>query len=335
MTQQRELGRVRLYSCGGAGINIGSKVADMLLKQVDQNVFADLDTVYIDTSESNLHPGIDQNKLYLVEGKDGSGGDRAENYHDIEPRTREIINKFKPADLNIVLSSGGGGTGAILAACIGNELLAANALTIFICVGDDATKKWTSNTLKTLQSYENAALTQQKPIALYYLQNGPDMSRQSVDTRIQDLVAALLVLFSRRNRELDSKDLYNWVNYQNVTSYKPGLTALSLFTNKIDTDLSKIGNLISIATLVSDGLDPTLAKRPEVQTVGYVEGTLGGKTLSAPYHYVLSDGVFHGVTAHLNKVLDEFNAEASARESLKKVSIAANAAPATKSGVVL
>lgn len=333
MTHQRELGRVRLYSCGGAGINIGSKVAQMLTKHVDQDVFADLDTVYIDTSKSNLHDGIEENKLYLVDGKDGSGGDRAENYHDIEPRTREILQKFKPADANIVLSSGGGGTGAILAACLVNELLASDAVTFVICVGDDATKKWTSNTLKTLQSYKNATQSLNRVIPLYYLQNGPDMPRAAVDERVQDLVAALLVLFSRRNRELDSKDLYNWVNFQNVTSYGADLAALTLFTNKIDSDITKIGNLISIATLVADGLDPTLSKRPEMQKVGYVEGTLGGKTLSSPYHYVLSDGVFHGVTEHLNKVLAEFEAEASAR--VKKPSIAANAAPATKSGVVL
>jgi hypothetical protein len=43
--------------------------------------------------------------------------------------------------------------------------------------------------------------------------------------------------------------------------------------------------------------------------------------------------VFHGVTENLNKVLAEFDAEAGAR--LKKPSISANAAPATKSGVVL
>lgn len=334
MTHERELGQVRLYSCGGAGINIGSKVAAMLFGQQDQNVFADLDTVYLDTSKSNLHKDIPADKLYLVDGKDGSGGERAANYSDIEPRTREILQQFKPVDLNIVLSSGGGGTGSVMASCLVGELLAKDNLTIVICVGDDATKKWTSNTLKTIKSYENIAVkTRQKPVVMYYLRNGADMSRKTVDARVQDLVSALLLLFSRRNRELDSKDLYNWINFQNVTSYKPNLVALSLFTDKVDSDLGKIGNLISIATLVADDLDPTLSKRPEVQTIGYVEGTFNGKHLSVPYHYVTSDGIFRDEAKHLDSVLAEFEAEEAAR--LRPTTISSNADAATDSGVVL
>ncbi len=331
MTHERELGRVRLYSAGGAGINIGSKVQQLV--RGEDSVYAELDTVYIDTSKANLHSNIPADKLYLIDGKDGSGGRRAENYEDIAPRAREILNTFKPADLSIVLSSGGGGTGAILASCLVSELLAMDNLVVVVCVGDDATKTWASNTLKTLQSYENIAAKREKPVVVFYLQNGADMSRTTVDLRIQELVAALMLLFSRRNRELDGKDLYNWINYHKVTSHKPGLAALTLFSDKVNADIAKIGNLISIATLVADDLDPTLSKRPEVQTVGYVEGTIAGKKLSAPYHYVTSDGVFQNVSKQLEKVLAEFEADAGAR--VKKTSIATNAATATDTGVVL
>jgi hypothetical protein len=334
MTHERELGLVRLFSCGGAGINIGSKVAAMLTKQTDQNVFANLDTVYLDTSKANLHAGIPADKLYLVDGKDGSGGIRAENYEDIAPRTREILNLFKPADLNIVVSSGGGGTGAVLASCLTSELLGNDKLTIVVMVGDDATKTWTENTLKTIKSYQNIAInTRKKPVVMYYLQNGRDMNRAAVDARVQDLVSALLLLFSRRNRELDGMDLYNWINFHRVTSYSPNLVALSLFTDKVDTDLNKIGNLISITTLAADGLDPTLAKRPEMQKVGFVDGTFNGKTLSSPYHYVTSDGVFGDVAKHLNKVLDEFKTDEGAR--VAQANIIGKNDVATDTGVVL
>lgn len=331
MSHVRELGRVRLYSCGGAGINIGSKVEQMV--RGDDNVYADLDSIYIDTSKANLHSNIPADRLYLVDGKDGSGGDRAENYEELAPRAREILNTFKPADLNIVLSSGGGGTGPIAAACITSELLAQDALTIAIVVGDDGTKKWTENTLKALQSYENISTKRKKPVVVFYLQNSPDMTRVTVDKRIQELVAALMLLFSRRNRELDGQDLINWVNYQKVTSHTPGLTALTLVSGKTGTDLTKIGNLISIATLTTDELDPSLSKRPEVQTIGYVEGLIGGEKLAAPYHYILSDGIFGEVKKGLDKVLAEFIAEAGAR--LKKTSISSDAEQATDTGVVL
>jgi hypothetical protein len=329
-THERERGRVRLYACGGAGINMGSKLAHF--KNEPSEAYAQLDTVYVDTSKSNLHAKIDAESIYLIDGLDGSGQVRKENYGAISERVRDILQTFKPVDLNLMLHSLSGGSGSVIAPSIVSELLSKDLPTIVICVGDDSTKKFAENTLNTLKSYEQIAKLRKAPVLMYYLQNGPDMPRAKIDERVQALVASLCMLFSRRNRELDSKDLYNWVNYPNVTSHAPGLTALTLVTSLNPATLGTLGNLISIATLTKGDVDPTLSIRPEVQYVGYVDDTLGGD-FKAPYHYVTSDGVFGDVAAHLNGVLRELDDQSAAR--LKKGGISTGADQVTDSGMVL
>jgi hypothetical protein len=310
---------------------MGHKVEDVA-KSSDET-FAQLDVVYIDTSKSNLHSDIKAESVYLIDGLDGSGQVRRENHGAISERVRDILQTFKPVDLNIVLSSGGGGSGSVIAPSIVSELLAKDYPTVVICVGDDSTKKYTENTLNTLKSYDQIASVRQEPVVVTYLQNSAEMTRTVVDKRIQHIVAALCLLFSRRNRELDSKDLYHWLHYQKVTSYKPMLTALTLIEDLNATNLGKIGNLISIATLTTTGVDPNLSLRPEVQYVGYLDGASGQLDLEAPCHFVTSDGVFADVAAGLHRVLDDMNEQTAAR--LRKGGISSSADQATDTGLVL
>lgn len=332
-THERERGRVRLYACGGGGINMGHKIDHVIHQDADDG-FAELDVVYIDTSKSNLHADIVAESVYLIEGLDGSGQVRRENHAAIAERVRDILQTFKPVDLNIVLSTGGGGSGSVIAPSIVSELLAKDYPTVVLCIGDDSTKKYTENTLNTLKSYDQIATTvRQKPVIMSYLQNSPDMTRPVVDQRIQHLVLALCLLFSRRNRELDSKDLYNWLHYPKVTSYKPALTSLSLVEGLNSASLAKLGNLISIATLTVQGGETALPIRPEVQYIGYIDEDIKQLSDAVAFHYVTSDGIFDEVASQLNAVLREMEDQTAAR--LKKGGISSSADQATDTGLVL
>lgn len=100
-------GRVVVFGCGGAGVNIASSLGSS--KYNDEIGFATLDPIYIDTSRSNLDKSLDDSKIYLIDDVDGSGQVRKENAREINNRIRPIIQQFKPADLNIVVSSAAGG----------------------------------------------------------------------------------------------------------------------------------------------------------------------------------------------------------------------------------
>ena len=123
-------GRVRLYAAGGCGLNIGGQLAAH--RDRNETAFANLDIVYVDTSKSNLRNGIDAANVYLIPDLDGSGKVRSENHAEIGQHIRQILHKFSPADLNIVLSSAAGGSGSVIAPLLASELLASDAPTIVI-----------------------------------------------------------------------------------------------------------------------------------------------------------------------------------------------------------
>jgi hypothetical protein len=337
-THERERGRVRLYACGGGGINVGHKIDH--LSQTSLDSFASLDVVYLDTSKSNLHHDIAEDSVYLIKNpnadgdKDGSGQERRTNYEDIAAQTRGILQRFKPADLNIVLSTGGGGSGSVIAPSIMSELLDQDFPTVGICIGDDSTRKFALNSQNTLKSYEKIATIRQRPVSLAFLQNSPEMTRAVIDLRVQHLVTSLCLLFSRRNRELDNRDLYNWLNYQIPTSYKPALTALTLVSDLNPQALAKLGNLISIATLGTSESDTALPIRPEVQFVGFIDDA-AAKTLEvkAPLHFVISDGIIGQASAGFGTVLKEAEQQNAAR--ITNRSIVSSADHATDNGLVL
>ena len=101
------MSKVNLYCAGGASANIGKHFVKYRGKK--DAGFSELSTFFIDSSRSNLDEHIPDDAIYLVDGLDGSGKRRDSNYPILAEKAKEILHKFKPADLNIVLHSAGGG----------------------------------------------------------------------------------------------------------------------------------------------------------------------------------------------------------------------------------
>lgn len=100
-------GNVTVYCCGGAGINIGSFFEQY--RDRSEPGFSLLSTIYIDTSHSNINKNIPDEFTYIFDGLDGSGKVRKENAEAISISVLDILHKFKPGDLSIVISSASGG----------------------------------------------------------------------------------------------------------------------------------------------------------------------------------------------------------------------------------
>jgi len=96
---------VNLYCCGGTGTNIGKSFENV--KQ--EEGFAKINPIYIDTSKSNKSSEIPDERFYHIADLDGSGMFRKENSEPIQAHVRDILLAHKPQQFNIVLSSGGGG----------------------------------------------------------------------------------------------------------------------------------------------------------------------------------------------------------------------------------
>lgn len=98
---------LNLYGLGGAGSNIVSHFVKYAGEKTDG--YAEVNTFFVDTSKSNLSDQIPMDRVYLVDGLDGSGKKRDSNYAALSERSKEILQQFKPADVNIVVHSGAGG----------------------------------------------------------------------------------------------------------------------------------------------------------------------------------------------------------------------------------
>lgn len=323
-------GRVRIYACGGAGINIGQLFEEFRGKP--GTAFAEVDIVYIDTSRSNLRSSIDPKFCYMLDGLDGSGKIRSENHVAISERVLDILQQFKPADLNIVLHSAAGGSGSVIAPSLVSELLHREIPVIVTAVGSSDARLDAENTLKTLKSYEAIAQRRKAPVVMSYVQNSLSTPRSIADKHIESVIMALCMLYSRENRELDSKDLFNWLRFDRVTSFHPQLVSLTMVQG--NNKISDLGNVISVATLVTNDASATLADMPEVQYVGYLpEETQPEVAAKTPIHFVTADGIFPEIVKVLNGTIGSFTETQAAR--VKKVAILTHADTPTDSGLVL
>lgn len=310
-------GKIRLYACGGAAINIAMQLASLSYKS---EIMADIDIALIDTSKANLmQPNIDSYDKYLIEGLDGSGKVRALNAEPIKAALPEILHLHKPQELNIVLSSASGGSGSVIAPLLAGKLLERDQTTLALAVGGTADLTEIRNTLRTIQSYEGQVKKNNAPLALLYLQNSVTQSEAKVDETVVTTINYLAVLFSRRNHRMDTKDLKHWLRYTDViTTRTPALSAFTIVVRSagdmsINQEIEKLGHPISVATLAPRNAITTLTNTPEYQTVGILPdmeddgqgpNVLTGKAV----YFVITDGPFPKIKAELNTKMEELEA---------------------------
>ena len=320
-----------LYACGGAGINI-SKYFDSTRNQEEPGM-AVIDIGYIDTSNSNLS-SLDEDSVYLIQNKNGSGKVRGQNYPEINECVPDILQKFKPRDLNIVISSASGGSGSVLGPVLVSNLLERGKAVIVIMVGGADSLIELKNTIKTIQSYESIAKTRGVPVVAMYCENSETTPRRTVDADVRATVGVISAFFSGENQELDYADLFNWLNYQKVTSFTPKLVSLDFFEEKISITKSSGVSIISVATLAKEGANTSVEFPIEYQCVGYVgESVAKSMTLKSCTHAVVFDGVIEQIFVRLSKLLSERDESINAR--VVKSAILGNKHTPTDSGIVL
>ncbi len=298
---------MNIYGCGGAGINIASKyVPHTGMKNPG---FTTMVPYFIDTSRSNIKDGVKDESIYLMDGLDGSGKKRDSNYTAIKERSKEILHKFKPADINIVIHSASGGSGSVIGPILASEM-SDRSPTIVILIGSSDSRIETDNTIKTLKGYEVIAQKKSHPIAVVYYENSNTSGRGKIDQEILVDLSLLSMIFSGDNAELDSADLHNFLNYNRVTTYDPGLTYLKFFSKEIE--LERDQHAASVVSLTDEENDAALNVLVEYQAVGFASKAAtdalhsdGGQKL--PIHAAMVIGYFHPKIDALEKKLAQFD----------------------------
>lgn len=291
-------GKITVYACGGTGINIASYFESMRGKPTQG--FADINVVYIDTSAANLRGKSLDSNIYLINDgqKDGSGSIRNENLDDIRTSAPDILRMHKPTDLNIVLSSGSGGSGSVIAPVITSQLLADGHVVMPAMVGTTDNAKAIENTINTLKSYEGITRARKRPLTLMYYQNGGGQVRSAIDNGVRDDILRIAGLFSNLNLELDSADLRNWLNYDRVTDFEPKLMAFSSVRGKVQEGKSIIVSLVTLANSPDDVNHDMVF--PYSKT-GFVDpANVATMKISDPIHFLVLDGVINAIYQDLD-----------------------------------
>lgn len=225
---------MRVYSCGGAGTNVGKQIKDL-----------DIDLCFIDTSISNLK-GVSSDQIFLVEGMDGAGKDRSVTHKHFKNYASDILIHFAPSDdLNVVVSSLAGGSGSIVGPMIVKELLAAGKNVIVIGIESTHSIKELDNTIKTILTYKSISEKANKSIAFKYVENH---SRREADHECLRFISLLALLVDKNaTEEFDVSDLSNFINFDRVTENSPTVAVLEV-NNNLEPMLDK--NTVVVSSIL-------------------------------------------------------------------------------------
>lgn len=318
----------KIYAAGGCGINIISKIHKTLKKEPG---VAEINTVFIDTSRSNISVNIPASSIYLIDGLDGSGKKRDSNYNIINETSKDILLQHKPGDINLVIHSASGGSGSVLGPVLVSELLARNETVIVLLVGSTGSRIETENTLKTLKSYEVISTKRNRPVIAHYRENSKDKPRGHVDADMAGIIEILSIIYSGENRELDSADLNNWINYQNVTNFQPKLSCLEIHTNQ--PVIQKGEALITVVSLTDERSSLESDMMVEYHAVGYIsESAIKRCEGHLPMHACITAGSFINLAAQLDGKLQDYS---ELRNAVVERGIAKSGEASTDDGLVL
>jgi len=315
VTNSAPKGKARLYACGGASINIVSGIGAM---QINPDLLADLLITQIDTSPSNLTTRSTsvENYLMTIAGKvDGGGKNRTENEALIEEHVKPILKMHPPGDVNIVISTGGGSSGSVIATKLTNELLIRGECVIVLLIGTTGSRIEAKNSIDTQTNYEQIAKARNAPAVMVYMQNSQTMPREKVNDHMRSTIMYLAMLFSRRNSGLDSMDLRNWLYFTRpevIKGLTPQLFSLTVLLRehtpegeaKFEKELDQLGNILSVATLARIGGQTEMPEdfMPEYHTEGFAPDIKDSKVFDTQsVNFVISDGLVQGFVTELRK----------------------------------
>jgi len=307
MTNQVPRGKISIYGVGGCGVNLAYRYQEIAGKE--EPGVAIIEPYYIDSSFANAKPGM-EGRMFVLEEKEGSGKIRTENRVELSRAVAPVLQKFAPGDLNIIIASGSGGTGSVISGYLTARLQELDENVIVILVGSDECERAATNTVNTVKSLEGIAQKSGKTVLMYYEHLKPADRRSCVDDRVWFVISSLAHLMSRRNRELDLKDIENFINFSKHTSASPQLSVLEVYrTQEEANDAASFA--MAVASLLPDPDSESINFRPEYRCTGYPEEGLpkGVKAL----HFVAGVEPVYGMFKNITKSNEEIASAKNAR----------------------
>ena len=324
---------VRIYACGGCGISIVDKFENNTEQFSGRGI---PDIVRLDTSRSNLRNGVDYKNLFLIDGKDGAGKIRRENYPEISAAMGQILLEHGPLDLSIVLFSASGGTGSVFGPLLIGELLKKSASVVAVVVGSTESAITAENTLNTFRSLDGVVKSTQSGAVMFYEENPLDASRVGVDQTISTVLNALLVMGAGNHYGLDTKDVGNFLRFDLGARVPPQLALLELVSSAEQVAELRDRKADKPLAVLSIHANEEFVPLP-VSYSYLAEGCfLDGRQPDAKsLHFLVDNAELPGLVKRLEKINSEYATIASSRQTQTPLFSAASTAAANSDGMVL
>lgn len=326
---KNEKSTLRIMGCGGGGINLASHFENAEVR----DGMAEIEVTYVDTSLSNLHNELDRKRAAIIEGVDGSGKVRKENAGVISDSIKKILLDHPPGDINVVVYTGIGGTGSVAGVLLHSELLARGEQVISVVVGGEESAMATDNTVDTLKSLDAISQKRGKNVVFVYQHNDPDTTRAEVDAHVHTTIASVAVLASRQNDELDTRDMYNWLNFSEIDrlNFEPALVRLRVFDHESAVESAEDYDVISVASLMASPAVTPPGWHPDYSATGYCNlKAITGEDQEG-LHYLLTHDV-DNIYNYIASVQEKIQERKSARKGVRRY---ADKGEADDNGLVL
>jgi len=325
--------KVRIYACGGCGINIANKL-EFETEQFSGRGLPDI--VRLDTSRSNLRTGVEYKNLFLIDGKDGAGKIRRENYPEIAAAMGQIVLEHGPLDLSIVLFSASGGTGSVFGPLLIGELLKKSASVVGVMIGSTESAITAENTLNTFKSLDGIVKTSQCGAALFYEENPRDSGRGSVDATVLSVLNALLVMGSGNHFGLDTKDVGNFLRFDLGARVPPQLALLDIISSEeqiAGLRERKLDRPLSVLSIhASDDFVPLPVSYSYLAEGCFLDGKQNN---AASVHFLIDNAELPALVKRLDGIVGEYAAVANSRQQPTALFGSGGASKADDLGMVL
>lgn len=301
--------KVVVYAAGGAAINMTKSLYRPQVDDSQDEGFAQLQVVFLDTSKSNLPKVLDERDYYLIQGIgdaeiDGSGKVRNTNYAAVAMAIPDIQHRFPAGDLSVVVHSASGGSGSVAGPALCSELLNQGKSVIVIQVGSTTCEQEIRNTINTLLSYQGISTKRSKPVVSLYYENSKETPMTENDAQVRLAILLLAATWSGENHGLDSKDLENFLNYDRVSKYPSALTGLKIYTGGQQPVLSKGQAVSSVVSLIREGEDADPGLIVGYHSFGTLsQGASEAIKIETPIHLHTVQGSFSDVVVQLQEKL--------------------------------
>lgn len=318
---------IQIYALGGTGAVYAGPLYKLNKEASKDPLAPKIKVAFIDAGNGS-YDGVDDRDYYCIKKFDdngklvqtkGSGQWRNENYEAAVASTPDIMLKFPPGALNIVVHSAGGGSGSAIVLPVVKHLLENNQLTLVYTPASTNTLRLAKNSRDTIQSLVNLVDETQFPMAIKTFINSEDGFGNN-EKKFIDTVYGLSGLFAQDLKHLDPADVRSFFDYTKLLKLEPQLLSFAGPDQNSQIEIGD-GYAVTALSLFRDKQNwlPECSLRdknkriitPLFHKTGHYDVEIGMEQ-TKDAHFVLVDGLVNDIMIRLNDAISSIERSHSA-----------------------